>query len=126
MPQPKAKPLTPEQIAQAKRLRTTGDECHGGVLGWRKIARKLGVSEASLLLHFNLAALERKRAYGVKWREQNPRLSTAPIPESQIAVPPHVLEERDRALSIVPSITAAICGDPVFIRSALYRKQMMT
>lgn len=123
MPNPKAKELTQEQIEHAEKLRCRGDEWHGHILGWRKVAKIMGVSEASLLMHFDPRALERRRNYGKMWRTSETGDRTFSLVAPSL-VPKEVIVERERRLALVHrDTTAVLMGDPLPGMSALDRKQ---
>lgn len=129
MPTPKARALTDEEIRIATRLRHEGvtDPRAKGVRDWRKVAKMMGVSECSIIKHFDPAAYARRHGKKLDGRDVERvvrKLGCGVKFDGSVYVPPHILEERERALSIAPSITAAIFGDPLPGRSALDRKRM--
>lgn len=116
----RAPDLTPEQIAEAERLRKTGDKLHDGRMGWLKISKAMGVSQAALMRHFDPDGLAKKRQRDGKCRIVNLGLQ---LEQGRIEIPEFVLDERDRVMLAPMDPLAEMLGDPRPGRSALDKKR---
>jgi hypothetical protein len=102
--------LTPEQVKEAKRLRSYGKR---GRMEIARIAKIMKVRPVQLHRIFMPHEIERKK--------YKPLVVANLGPERPIYVPPEVLIERDRAMSRPIDVPGEILGDPPPGRSALER-----
>lgn len=104
--------MQPNQIEEARRMRESGQS-------WRAIGRAFGVRECTVMAALDPIYAERRRQMMRDWRAKNGRSLTCfdayrPERVDPRKIPPIPRDTRD--------LTAFICGDPIFERSALYRK----
>lgn len=110
----KTTPIDPEKLAIAKANRDLG-------FGWEACAAAIGVGYDRLRCALDPAYLERRQIYDREVRIRPPSRQTGGKVVN-LVVPAAVLTERERAFSRNQTITAHLCGDPPFGRSALDRK----
>lgn len=103
--------LTPEQVAEANRLRSYGRH---GRMEIAKMAKLMGVRPVQLQRLFAPHEIERKRYVPFGQREY--------VTNQSVTVPPDVLVERDRAYDRPRFCAAELLGDPPLHRSALGKK----
>lgn len=112
-PRPCSPELTPEQVAEARRLRSLGDR---GKMDLRSMAKIMGVREIQLTRIF--------LPHQVESRKNRDRFRTPPRNSDRttpIRPPQYVLDERDRAFEPMPP-SRELLGDPRPGRSALDKR----
>lgn len=103
--------LTPEQVAEATRLRVSG---HGGRMDLERIAARMKVRPVQIQRIFAPHEVARK-----KYKPSGERQYVMP---DIVIVPREVVAERDRAYERPRFCAAELLGDPPFHRSALAKK----
>lgn len=99
-------------VEEARQLRAQG-------MSYERIAKKIGVGDKAVRLQLNPKFAESQRE---RKREENQFRRSGVVAGVRLSIPPEVLRERDEALSHVPTLTAALFGDPPPSRSALAQR----
>ncbi len=127
--QQKQIPLSEAQLALAQKLKATGRVKDGGPLSWHEVAKRMGMGVYRLWAVFDPERLAKDRAHRREWvkgyrldKYKSAHSGISKIP--YIAVPPHVIEDRNRRINADRGVNQLILGDPVFEQSALYKKRL--
>ncbi|MGE5166371.1 MAG: hypothetical protein ACM3IH_20435 [Sphingobacteriales bacterium] len=110
------KDITPEHIAQIKRL-------HAGGMEIKPMARYTGISRHFIERVLSPDKYQRKVRRECELREQRKGSAFHREHPYKLRVPNHVIAERNRALEFELTPNHVILGDPPPSRSALARRQ---